>query len=147
MRRFTTAVVLMALVAARGNTQPVPIAPPGPEARQVPVPIVPPRPGAKMVPVPASVPAPIVIPVTSAKPPSGYYKSGGVLVGADGYYPFDTGRYLLGGFDGLTRYSGTYYMVAPGAATVPLQAAPPIEPIPIYAAPAGPTRGRLFHRR
>jgi hypothetical protein len=99
-----------------------------------------------VVPAPAPVPAPIVIPITSAKPPAGYYKSGGVLVGADGYYPFDTGAYLLGGFDGLTRYSGTYYMVAPAAA-MPLQGAPPIEPVPLYAAPAGPTRGRLFHHR
>jgi hypothetical protein len=145
MRRFTAVVVIMVLVAARGDAQPVPLAPPGPGAKQVPV--APPGPGAKVVPIPAPVPAPIVIPVTSAKPPSGYYKSGGVLVGADGYYPFDTGPYLLGGFNGLTRYSGTYYMVAPGAAIAPLQAEPPIEPIPLYAAPAGPTRGRLFHHR
>ena len=140
MRRILAAVVLMALVAARGDAQPVPIAPPGPGAKQAPV--APPGPGAKVVPLPAPIPAPIVIPVTSAKPPSGFYKSGGVLVGADGYYPFDTGAYLLGGFDGLTRYSGTFYMVSPGAAT-----APPIEPVPLHAAPPGHTRGRLFHRR
>lgn len=138
MRRFIAALVLTALVAPRGDAQPVPVAPPGPGAKEVP--IAPPGPGAKVIPAPAPVPAPIVIPVTTVKPPAGYYKSGGVLVGADGYYPFDTGPYLLGGFDGLTRYSGTFYMVSPGAA-------PPIEPTPLYAEPSGPTRGRLFHRR
>ena len=127
MTRFATAAVLMAFTAARGEAQTVPVAPPAPGV----------------------TPAPIVIPITSAKPPSGYYKSGGILVGADGYYPFDTGQYLLGGFDGLARYSGTYVMVPPGAANLPLQTAVPsvVESVPVYAPPASGHRGRFFHRR
>jgi hypothetical protein len=122
MTRFATAAVLMALTASRGDAQPTPVAPPAPGV----------------------TPAPIVIPITSAKPPAGYYKSGGVLVGADGYYPFDTGKYLLGGFDGLARYSGTYYMVSPGAASAQPST---VEAVPIYAPPASGHRGRFFHRR
>lgn len=143
MTRFIAAVVLVSLAAARGEAQPVPIAPPGPGARPVPVPVVPPGPGARLAPTPVPMRAPIVIPVTSAKPPAGYYKSGGVLVGADGYYPFDTGPYLLGGFEGLTRYSGTYVMV-PGAV-----AHPPVAsgPVPVEFAPAAVPRGRFFHRK
>ena len=148
MTRFTAAVVLVALGAARGEAQPAPIVPPGPGAKQSPLPVVPLGPGAKMVPVPAPVPAPIVIPVTSARPPAGYYKSGGVLVGADGYYPFDTGAFLLGGFEGLARYHGTYVMVPGAIAHPPAPAAPVgVEPIPIEPAPASGHRGRLFHRR
>ena len=95
MTRYAAAMAVVALLAPHCDAQPVPVAPPGPGA--------------------ATPPAPIVIPITSSKPPSGFYKSGGVLVGADGYYPFDTGHYLLGGFDGLTRYSGSFVMVPPGS--------------------------------
>jgi hypothetical protein len=125
MTRFTLAAVLATITASTGTAQPTPITPPAP----------------------AATPTPIVIPVTSAKPPSGYYKSGGVLVGADGYYPFDTGNYLLGGFDGLARYSGTYYMVSPDAANVPQSLAPSAVDWPAYVPPAGGHRGRFFHRR
>jgi len=54
----------------------------------------------------------------------GFYKSGGVLVGSNGYFPYDTGAYLLGGTDGLARSMGFYTMVpavtmdsAPGTGT------------------------------
>lgn len=43
---------------------------------------------------------------------SGYYKSGGVLVGSNGLFPYDSGAYLLGGTDGLARSSG-FYMIVP----------------------------------
>jgi hypothetical protein len=137
MTRFAIAAAIVTLSAACSEAQPVPLAPPGP--------------GGGKAPAPAPTPAPIVIPVTSAKPPSGYYKSGGVLVGADGYYPFDTGHYLLGGFDGLTRSSGTYFMVPSGTANGPPQTATHgsiiIEHVPIDAAPAISHRGRIIHRR
>jgi len=132
MTRFAIAAVLVTLHAACGKAQPVPVAPPGP--------------GGVKAPAPLPAPAPIIIPVTSAKPPSGYYKSGGVLVGADGYYPFDTGAYLLGGFDGLTRYSGSFYMVPGPLSTVPA-ASPLAEPSPLVAVPATAPRAGLFHRR
>jgi hypothetical protein len=41
----------------------------------------------------------------------GYYKSGGVLVGGNGYFPYDSGMYLLPGTDGLARSKGFYMMV------------------------------------
>jgi hypothetical protein len=127
MTRFATAAVLVSVLASRGDGQSVPISPPGPGA--------------------ATPPTPLVIPITSAKPPSGFYKSGGVLVGADGYFPFDTGHYLLGGFDGLTRYSGTFVMVPPGYSSMPS----PTSSAPVIAGDPAPViaghRGRLFHRR
>jgi hypothetical protein len=107
-------------------SQPVPIRPP----------VAPPSPG------------PIVIPITSAPPVSGYYKSGGVLVGGDGYLPFDTGAYLLGGFEGLTRYYGSFVMVPPGAMNLTYSPGASVansEPSPIY--PTARAHGRLFHRR
>jgi hypothetical protein len=36
------------------------------------------------------------------------------VVGAYGFYPYDTGDWLLGGTDGLTRQSGSFTMVYPG---------------------------------
>jgi hypothetical protein len=38
-----------------------------------------------------------------------------VVVGVYGYYPYDTGHWLLGGTDGLTRQSGAFTMVYPEA--------------------------------
>jgi hypothetical protein len=92
-------------------------------------------------------PGPVVIPITSAKPPSGYYRSGGVLVGGDGYFPFDTHSYLLGGYEGLTRYWGSFVMVPPGTLNSPdslntVVVSP--EPSPVY--PSARSHGRLFHR-
>lgn len=112
----------------------------GPVQPSPPVPIRPP--------VAPPSPGPIVIPITSAKPPSGYYRSGGVLVGADSYFPFDTGAYLLGGYDGLTRYYGSFIMVPPGQLNAPTASGPIVEnpePGPMY--PAARSHGRLFHRR
>lgn len=44
------------------------------------------------------------------------YKSGGQILGRDGIYPYDSGEYLLGGADGLTRYGGSFTMELPGGA-------------------------------
>jgi hypothetical protein len=71
-----------------------------------------------------------------------------VLVGADGHYPFDTGAYLLGGFEGLARYYGSFVMVPGEVAHSAVSSAPPVvEAAPIVFAPAGSPRGRFFHRR
>ena len=43
------------------------------------------------------------------------YRSGGTILGRDGIYPYDSGEYLLGGLDGLTRYSGGFTMELPSA--------------------------------
>ena len=72
----------------------------------------PPGPGA---PAPKAPPAPIIIPITTGAP-HGFYKSGGVLVGANGLFPFDTGEWILGGTEGLTRSTGFFY-VAPSTST------------------------------
>jgi hypothetical protein len=88
--------------------------------------------------------APITIQVLAGKPPVGFFKSGSVLVGENGYYPFDTGAYALGGYDGLTRQYGSFVMVPPGSAGVPGASLPAFADYPIMTAPA---HGRLFHRR
>lgn len=45
-----------------------------------------------------------------------FYKSGNVLIGSAGYFPYDTGEYALAGFDGVARYSGYFTMMpSPGA--------------------------------
>lgn len=126
MARYAVSAVFLVLFAPLVSAQPLPSGPP-----------------------PGPAPGPIIIPVTSAKPPYGYYKSGGVLVGADGYLPFDTGPYLLGGFDGLTRYSGSFVMVPPGPLSVPYAFSPAMnEPAaPLYPVVPAPSHGRLFHRR
>jgi hypothetical protein len=132
MTRFAFAVVIVGLAAARGAAQPAPVAPPPLGAGAFPAP-------------------PIVIQVPVTKAPFAYYKSGGIFVGADGYYPFDTGPYLLGGFDGLARYSGTYVMVpsvpANGVAQSAMPSTPIVEPVPLDSAQSNGHRGRLFHRR
>jgi hypothetical protein len=51
---------------------------------------------------------------TTGNPGLGFYKSGNVLVGSNGYYPYDTGDYALAGFAGLARQSGFFTMVGPG---------------------------------
>jgi hypothetical protein len=39
------------------------------------------------------------------------------VVGAYGFYPYDTGDWLLGGTEGLTRQSGSFTMVGPGVSS------------------------------
>ena len=127
MRRFVISAALLICFVPVANAQPAPSGPPV-----------------------GAPPQSIVIPVTSAKPPYGFYKSGGVLVGADGYLPFDTGPFLLGGYDGLTRYSGSFVMVPPGPPSPLYSLSPPMPDE--FAGVSGPVissgkHGRLFHRR
>jgi hypothetical protein len=42
------------------------------------------------------------------------YKSGGLIFGRDGIYPYDSGEYLLSGTEGLARYRGGFAMELPG---------------------------------
>ncbi|MBA4064223.1 MAG: hypothetical protein C0501_11010 [Isosphaera sp.] len=94
----------------------------------------PPLPPPPAYPGPTPTPGPPVI-----TPGAGFYKSNGVLVGADGWYPYDSGYWLLGGTDGFVRSTGHFRMVYP-------------EPPP-GVGPGGPTVAprhphplhRLFH--
>jgi hypothetical protein len=83
--------------------------------------------------VPAPVPNPPAVPPppTYVGPPGPaipIYKSGGRIVGHDGYYPYDTGLYLLAE-TGVSRQMGWFTMVYPGGN------APAVEAYP--AMPAG----------
>jgi hypothetical protein len=70
---------------------------------------------------PPSVPHQVILPGPTPTPgppinttgSEGFYKSGGILVGRNGYFPYDTGAYLLGGTDGLARSLGFYRMEVP----------------------------------
>jgi len=88
--------------------------------------------------------APVTIQVLAGKPPVGFFKSGSVLVGENGYYPFDTGAYALGGYDGLTRQYGSFVMVPVSSASQFSNSVPTISESPVISPPA---HGRLFHRR
>lgn len=136
MKRYAIAVVLLALLGTFASAQvPPPIGKPQPLPGTAP-----PGPGG---PAPKPGTASIVIPVTAVKPPQGFYKSGGVLVGADGYFPFDTGDYLLGGTQGLTRSTGLFYMI-PSASNGSAYAGPTVEAsASVYAT----GRHRFFHRQ
>lgn len=130
MKRFASAAVLAAALGHTAGAQPVPNPPitpaPAPAAGNVgqpPVyppstPPVPPAPIAVQPTVenpPVGAPAPNVFvpPGTPPGPAIPFVKSGGVVVGVYGYYPYDTGNWLLGGTDGLTRQSGAFTMVYP----------------------------------
>ena len=54
------------------------------------------------------------VPETAPGPAIPFHKSGGVVVGTQGLYPFDTGNVLLGGTEGFHRYAGSFTMVGPG---------------------------------
>ena len=75
------------------------------------------------LPGPTPTPGP---PITT--PGAGFYRSGGVHIGA-GVYPYDSGNYLLAGTQGFARSTGTFEMVPPAGG--------------MYG-PAGP-RCSLFH--
>src|SRR5262245_6620558 len=94
MTRYATAALLIAALGVPASAQ-----------VQAPGGVVPPG---TSVPLPS--PNPLIVAVPVAKPPTGFYKSGQVLVGSNGLFPFETGAYLLGGTDGLTRYGGFFYM-------------------------------------
>src|SRR5262245_28527458 len=85
-------------------------------AAQAPPPTVVPPPAVVTPPGGPLPPPPYIVgpPVANAPFvwPNGFYKSGGVLVGADGNYPYDSGMYLLGGTD-IARVTGYFRMVYP----------------------------------
>jgi len=102
MKRYVIAAVLLAAFGSAALAQ---APPPGG------VVLPPPRPVAGPV-MPGGPVAPVG-PYAQPNPwPNGYYKSGGVLVGADGNYPYDSGMYLLGGTD-TARVTGYFRMVMP----------------------------------
>jgi hypothetical protein len=116
MRRFVIAAVLVAALGpAVGAQQPIPTQPP-PKPQPVPAMPVPQLPELPPVPPPPAVYHPDVYVPPGARPGPAipFHKSTGVVVGAYGFYPYDTGEWLLGGTDGLTRQSGSFTMVAPG---------------------------------
>lgn len=96
MRRF---IIAAALVAALGPTT----------KAHAGGPLVPPSP-----PPAEAQPNVFVPPGATPGPAIPFHKSGGVVVGVYGLYPYDTGEWLLGGTDGLTRQSGSFTMVYPG---------------------------------
>lgn len=145
MKRFASAAVLAAALAHSAGAQPVPNQPttpapaPGnigqppaypPSTPPVPPPPVAVQPTVENPPVGAPAPNVFVPPGTPPGPAIPFVKSGGLVVGVYGYYPYDTGNWLLGGTDGLTRQSGAFTMVYPESSGVVV----------------GPvSRGGLFH--
>jgi hypothetical protein len=61
----------------------------------------------------SQISTPRLIQVPAGKPLVGFYKMDGLLVGADGRYPFDTGEYNLAGFAGNARIYGTFTVTLP----------------------------------
>lgn len=135
MKRFVIAAVLVAALGLSAGAQPPPNPAdlrPGVTAPPMP-PLTPPaavQPNVAAPPVGAPAPNVFVPPGTPPGPALPFYKSGGVVVGVYGYYPYDTGAWLLGGTEGTTRQSGAFTMVYPetGGAVV------------------GGARGSLFHK-
>src|SRR5262249_31539194 len=126
MTRYATAALLVAALGVPAGAQ-----------VQAPGGVVPPG---TSVPLPS--PNPLIVAVPVAKPPTGFYKSGQVLVGCHGLYPLETGAYLLRGTAGLPRYGGFSYMAPPASAeTAP--AAPTLDASPAYSGRSH----RLFHHR
>lgn len=124
--KHTFAAFLAAAFAAGAHAQqpPVtstPVVPPQPPPVVVPLN---PNTGSQFMPIGPPPPLPplnVILPgpVPTPGPPvplggPGFYKSGGVQVGLNGAYPYDSGWYLLAGMDGLTRVSGTFTMVPAG---------------------------------
>ena len=124
---MTRLVIAAALVAALGppvEAQPTPTVPSVPPAQPKPQPV--PEMRTPLPPVLPEPPPPAVYQPNVYVPPGAtpgpaipFHKSGGVVVGAYGLYPYDTGDWLLGGTEGLTRQSGSFTMVYPGAAPAP----------------------------
>lgn len=66
----------------------------------------------------AQISAPRQILLPAGKPLTGYYKMDGLLVGADGRYPFDSGEYNLAGYAGNARIYGTFEITLPAPANI-----------------------------
>lgn len=110
MKRFAIAAVLVAALGSLAGAQPPPGPPSTPPPLEPPVAVQP-----TLVSPPVGPPAPNVFvpPGTPPGPAIPVYKSGGVVVGVYGYYPYDSGDWLLGGTDGITRQRGAFTMVYP----------------------------------
>jgi len=104
MKRYAIALVVTAVLGSFAIAQP--------PAAFGPPPAIPHQ---AVLPGPTPSPGP---PIATAGQ-DGFYKSGGVIVGRNGYFPYDTGTYLLGGTDGLARSMGFYTMVPAPQGTAP----------------------------
>ncbi|MDY3557151.1 hypothetical protein R5W24_006338 [Gemmata sp. JC717] len=122
MKRFGLATVLVAALGHSAGAQPAPtpaptvVQPPPVYPPSTPPPPAPPvgvTPTLEAPPVGAPAPNVFVPPGTPPGPAFPFAKSGGLVVGVYGYYPYDTGVWLRGGTDGLTRQSGAFTMVYP----------------------------------
>jgi hypothetical protein len=102
MKRFVIAAVLVAALGTSAGAQPVPD-------------MIPP------IPPPPAIYHPDVYVPPGARPGSAipFHKSGGVVAGAYGFYPYDSGEWLLGDTMGSTRQSGSFTMVYPGVFPAP----------------------------
>lgn len=161
MKRFVLAAVIAAALGAPAPAQPVPVQPV--PAQPVPAQPLPaqPAPGLGIGPPPPGIatyppPPPTAVPVPNPPPvppaptyvgPPGpavvFQKSGGTLVGLYGYYPFDTGNYLLG--DGVvSRQAGFFTMVYPGGNFPPAASAESADVLP--AARPSHFKHKFFHR-
>ncbi len=143
MKRFVIAAFFAAALGTPLLAQPIPLRS-GVGIGPPPVPLLMPTPPTA-VPVPNPPPVP---PMPTYSGPPGpvvvFQKSGGTLVGLHGYYPYDTGNYLLG--DGIvSRQAGFFTMVYPGGNFPPAASAEPVEELPIYTPPTR-FKHRLFHR-
>ena len=118
MTRLVFAAVLVAALGPVAGAQPIPVV--NPPAAPAPAMIVPEAPALPVPPPPAVYhPSVFVPPGARPGPAIPFHKSGGVVVGAYGFYPYDTGDWLLGGNEGLTRQSGSFTMVGPGVSPAP----------------------------
>ena len=132
MKRYAIAAMLLAVFGASVSAQPgpsPPLPPPGLNTPLPPILVLPPGPPPSNVRY-----APPTIPAGPAIP---FYKSGNVLVGADGYYPYDTGLYLLADTQ-VARYGGYFTMAYPPPSSYHLDPG---------TTPAFPTLPQLFHGR
>ncbi len=109
MTRFAIALILSVILGSQAFAQPPSqFGPPPPVPHQA------------ILPGPTPSPGPPI--ATSGQ--DGFYKSGGIIVGRNGYFPYDTGAYLLGGTDGLARSMGFYTMVPAAPSNEPGASAP-----------------------
>jgi opacity protein-like surface antigen len=102
MTRFALAAVLAVALAQSASAQPAPITLPVPGA------VLPPPPPPALYRPDVYIP-----PGTPAGPAIPFIKSNGVIAGAYGFYPYDSGDWMLGGTLGLYRSSGSFTMVYP----------------------------------
>ncbi|WP_171469354.1 hypothetical protein [Frigoriglobus tundricola] len=121
MTRFAIAAVLAVVFAQAVGAQPAPAAspispvPPGTlPSSTIPPGTVPPGTPLPPPPPPAVYQPDVYVPPGAPPGPAiPYHKNTGLVVGAYGFYPYDTGEWLLGGSEGVTRSRGSFTMVYP----------------------------------